>query len=298
MESRWNSSGWFSQDSLRCRFSTKSKKYGNLGMWTRKIPGKDFLHVDVQRHHMGRSAKRTSMSHQFHPWGWMCREVLFKSLVIPRTRIRNEIQAWRRMGWVGVTGSESGHPIFRATSALERGTLKSNGGGKLSIHFCGDYDNVELLFRTIVSANQLSIYGAVADRCEEFIPSFANTRRPIAMEKSESFADLLKTQRPLLTNEQAHWDMLQNHKERVENLPNDEQLIKLCTDEGFIKTVAPGQYFMTKDAEEFSQFDGHVACRKVHTLPRDGDSSTPKGWIRGNTKIRKAWIWDRNWIFI
>ena len=25
MESRWNSSGWFSQDSLRCRFSTKSK---------------------------------------------------------------------------------------------------------------------------------------------------------------------------------------------------------------------------------------------------------------------------------
>ena len=62
------------------------------------------------------------------------------------------------MGWVGVAVSESGHPIFRATSALERGTLKSNGGGKLSIHFCGDYDNVELLFRTIVSVNQLSIY--------------------------------------------------------------------------------------------------------------------------------------------
>ena len=52
----------------------------------------------------------------------------------------------------------------------------------------------------------------------------------------------------------------------MENLPDDEQLIKLCTDVGFIKMVAPGQYFLTKDAEEFSQFDGHVACRKK-TLP-------------------------------
>ena len=33
----------------------------------------------------------------------------------------------------------SGHPIFRATSALERRTLTSKGGGRLSIHFCGDY---------------------------------------------------------------------------------------------------------------------------------------------------------------
>ena len=70
----------------------------------------------------------------------------------------------------------------------------------------------------------------------------------------------LNIQRPLLTNEQAQGDLLQNHKEQVENLLDDEQLIKLCTDVGFVKTVAPGQHFMTKDAEEFSQFDGHVAC--------------------------------------
>ena len=126
-------------------------------------------------------------------------------------------------------------------------------------------------FAFIVSVNQLSIRGAVADRCEEFIPSLANTRRPMAMEKSDSLVppvDLLKTQRRLVTKEQARGDLLQNNKERVENLPNDEQLINLCTDEGFIKTVAPGQHFMTKDAEQFSQFDGHVACRKVHITSR------------------------------
>ena len=33
--------------------------------------------------------------------------------------------------------AEVGHPVFRATSALERGELKSKGKGKKSIHFNG-----------------------------------------------------------------------------------------------------------------------------------------------------------------
>ena len=41
---------------------------------------------------------------------------------------------------------------------------------------------------------------------------------------------------------------------------------------------------MTKDTDEFSQFPDSVACRE-YTSPRDEDSSEPKGWIRGNTKI-------------
>ena len=73
----------------------------------------------------------------------------------------------------------------------------------------------------------------------------------------------------------------------MKNHSNEEQLIKLCTDAGFVKTVAPGQYFMTKDAEEFSEFDGHVVCRE-YALPRDDESSTPKGWVRGDTKKRSG----------
>ena len=51
--------------------------------------------------------------------------------------------------------------------------------------------------------------------------------------------------RPLLTNWLAQGNQLQNHKERVENLPGDGQLIKLCTDAAFIKkkTVENEQYF-------------------------------------------------------
>ena len=53
---------------------------------------------------------------------------------------------------------------------------------------------------------------------------------------------------------------------------------------GFLTTVEVGQYFMTKDTEEFSQLTDSVACRG-YTLPRE-NSSEPKDWIRGNTKIR------------
>ena len=64
--------------------------------------------------------------------------------------------------------SESGHPVFRATSPLSRGTLKSKGGGQLSKHFCADQRTIETVVRTIIPGNQLSIHGAVSDVCEEY----------------------------------------------------------------------------------------------------------------------------------
>ena len=64
--------------------------------------------------------------------------------------------------------AESDCPIFRATSPLSRGQIKSRGGGKLSIHCCADLDTIKTVFRTIISVNQLSLYGTVAEMCEEY----------------------------------------------------------------------------------------------------------------------------------
>ena len=36
-----------------------------------------------------------------------------------------------------------------------------------TIHFNGSEQNVELILGTVISANELSIYGAVADMCTE-----------------------------------------------------------------------------------------------------------------------------------
>ena len=64
--------------------------------------------------------------------------------------------------------AESECPIFCATTPLSRGQLKSSGRGKLSIHYAADLETVETIFRIIVSANQLSLYGAFAEICEEY----------------------------------------------------------------------------------------------------------------------------------
>ena len=56
-------------------------------------------------------------------------------------------------------------------------------------------------------------------------------------------------------------------------------------DEGFLNVVEIGQYFMTKDAEEFSQFTDAVACRE-YTLPRDEEASEPKRWIRVSMELK------------
>ena len=82
----------------------------------------------------------------------------------------------------------------------------------------------------------------------------------------------------------AQEDLLQKYQERVDKLSQQNRVIKFCSDAGFLTTVDVGQYFMTKDTEEFSQLTDSVACRE-YTLRRDEKSSDPKGWIRGNTKI-------------
>ena len=73
---------------------------------------------------------------------------------------------------------ESGHPVFRATSPLSRGQLKSKGGGKLSIHYCANQDTITTIFRTITSVNQLSLYGPVAEMCEEYESFHDRTEKP------------------------------------------------------------------------------------------------------------------------
>ena len=75
-------------------------------------------------------------------------------MVIPRTWIREEVVLysvidspqgeWDRIAeQMMLTFAESKHPDFRSTSPLSRGTLKSKGGGNLSIHFCADGDTIE-----------------------------------------------------------------------------------------------------------------------------------------------------------
>ena len=148
---------------------------------------------------------------------------------------------------------------------------------------------LKLFFRTIVSVNQLSICGAVADICEECDSCRDRTGRPVVEGQSDALfepARLLMTTPTPLTDDpaQPEEDLLQRYRERIEKLSQQDRVSKFCTDAGFLTTVEVRQYFMTKDTEEFSQFTEPVT-RREYTLPRHEKSSDPKGWIRENTKI-------------
>ena len=174
------------------------------------------------------------------------------------------------------------------------GTLRSKGCGKLSVHVSGDPETVEVVFRTIISVNQLSIYGAVPDICEEVASKIsdcpASTGKPVAEEKPETMVsptDLSTAANPLLTRDRARRNLLQEYKQKLENRPDELRIMQVSSDTGSMKTVVPGQYFMTKDEAELAKIDRPVS-RGEYTLPRDDDSFRPKGWIRGNTKMGRV----------
>ena len=105
-------------------------------------------------------------------------------------------------------------------------------------------------------------------------------------QSSSSFVpSVIKTNMLLNDDDLARKDLLlERYEERIEKLSQQGRLSKFCMDAGFLNVVEIGQYFMTKDIAEFSQFTDAVACRE-YTLPRDEDTSEPRGWIQGNTKI-------------
>ena len=180
--------------------------------------------------------------------------------------------------------AESGHSTFRATTPLSRGTLKSKGHGKLSIRFTADYTRIETVFRIIVSANQLSLYGAVANICEEFEAHQDRSGEPdVLMGQSIVLSEIkaeISLQNEKSLNHQILW---QQYMERIESLSPESKVSRFCKDAGFIRVVEVGQYFMTKDTGDLRQFRS-VACRE-YTLHRDDPASQPKGWIPGNMRI-------------
>ena len=174
--------------------------------------------------------------------------------------------------------AESGHPTFRATTPLSRGILKSKGHGKLSMHFTADYPTIETIFRIIISANQLSIYGAVATICEEFETHQDGSGEPDVLMGQSIVLGEMKAEIPLQYENPSHHQILwQQYFERIESLSPESKVSKFCMEAGFMRVVEVGQYFMTRDTGDFRQFRS-VACRE-HTFHRDDPASQPKGWI-------------------
>ena len=123
--------------------------------------------------------------------------------------------------------AESGHPIFRATTPLSRGSLKNKGRGKLSIHFAADQDTIDTIYRIILSVNQLSVYGAVAAVCEEFEDHQDRTGELVILMSQSIVLGEVKAEAPLHDenpmNDQIIW---QQYIQQVESLSPENRVSK------------------------------------------------------------------------
>ena len=156
---------------------------------------------------------------------------------------------------------------------------------------------IETAFRTIISVDQLSIYGALSDFCDNTEIAKENRGDLCWSEQSDSMFEpaklLMKT--PLLSTEDpAHDDLLQKYQERVERLSQQSRVIKICIDAGFLTTVEVGQDFLTMDTVEFSHFcrtSGmswiHFAERWKIIWPERLDSSEYQNWtcVRSHNQL-------------
>ena len=167
-------------------------------------------------------------------------------------------------------------------SIVQRSTQKQCG--KLSIHFAADQELIETIFRIIVSANQFSLYGAVAETCEEY-ESFHERTVVMGQSSSSIVFSAIKTEVTLDSDDPANQNfLLQQYEERIEKVSQQDKLSKVCMDAGFLSVVENGQYFMTKDTGYLTQFKT-VACRE-YTLSREESSITTE---RLDPRKHKNW---------
>ena len=99
---------------------------------------------------------------------------------------------------------------------------ESKGHGKLSIHFTVDYPTIETIFRIIISANQLSLYGAVANMCEEFETHQDRSGEPDVLMGQSIVLSEIKAEVPLQNENPSHHQILwQQYEERIWSVSQD-----------------------------------------------------------------------------
>ena len=124
---------------------------------------------------------------------------------------------------------------------------------------------IETIFRIIVFANQLSLYGAVANMCEEYESLHDRSGQLDVVMGQPIVLSEIKAEVLLENDDTANQNfLLQRYEERIKNFSQIDRVTKFCMDAGFISVVEVGQYFMSKDTGE--QF--YTVAFREYTLPR------------------------------
>ena len=300
MVNRWNSSEISSQDSRRCSSATKFKSY--CWDWVK--------HQRILQYGLSSCRCSTTSHGDLKTMKKNANQVLSSFLSVRKdfhkdngfsfglgsekkwysTHEYNPQGEWDRGAeQMMLTFAESKHPIFRSTSPLSRGVLKSKGGVKLSIHFCADGETVETVFRTIISVNRLSIHGAVSDLCEECNTCHDRTGRlVVAGQSSPLFVpSVMMTHIPLTDDPAQEEDLLQRYQERIEKLSQHTEWLNFVLMQDSWPQLKSDSTSWQKTLKNSHNLQSQwlvvsTLCQEMKTYLNQ------KGWIRGNTKIGRV----------
>ena len=190
---RWNSSGIFSQNSVRCSLLKNRTFTAETRTNTREFHKKNSVSVDVQRHFLwnerqwkrmlGKCSTRLCMQKNLEPWSfigpfsekWYC------------VNEDNPQGAWdieRKKCQLNSLRTDVQFSALRTHCPEINSKTKDMENCRYTLQ--QTRKRFETVFGIIVSANQLSLYGAKADMCEEYETLHRSMRPDVVMGQSSS----------------------------------------------------------------------------------------------------------------
>ena len=133
----------------------------------------------------------------------------------------------------------------------------------------------------VISVNQISLYGAVADLMKK-LPDVQ--RAPGKLVVLDQMEQEILTHPPLAevqVNEERQGNLLQDYQRRFEKLPEDQKLSKLCS-EASLNLVEVEQFFYALPSSSGAK--NQSFCRE-YTLPRNEKENCAKGWIESDARF-------------
>ena len=134
----------------------------------------------------------------------------------------------------------------------------------------------------VISVNQLSLCGAVADVIAESPVGQRAPGKPVAsgqLDKQRILAQLPLAE--LQANEERQENLLQEYEQRFEKLSEDQKLSRLCSEAG-LRLVEVGQSF---HALPSPRGEGNQSLCRKYTMPRDQEGTRIKGCIQSNVRF-------------
>ena len=93
----------------------------------------------------------------------------------------------------------------------------------MSIHLSAEPETINTIYRIILSANQLSIYSAVAAFCEEFVGQPDNTGEPVVLEGQSIVLGEVKAEVPAQEEPEDSNIALQKYFHQVQRLSPEDK---------------------------------------------------------------------------